>query len=298
MEGCDATATPSSIGLHPQHARSTDSQLAHPVADLLVVHILRYQPLPFCDGVQTNSSTSHGWIPCTAAAPFSRQVLLAVVLLLASPLVVRIASSRRAQQQGMPSIVGMCVGWILGDALVQLVQEGGERLVPKVGVDFGQRAASNVLLTAVATLGGAALLMVLERMAVRLRMLAALRLPSEALMTAIMAAWAFTFRSLILAGLSIDPDGPVRVHARCVHMRSTCAAHANARRTCHAHRLEDGGLHAIPRGSRCACVCRSSTVSAPHCLSCPSSPGGPPFGPCRTHALPLVARQRLEPHQP
>ena len=182
-------------------------------ADLLVVHILRMQPLPYCVSLAANcTGTSEGcggpheaMMPCTPPAPFADQALLAVLLLIASPLVVHHVRENRESQ--MPSMVGMCVGWVLGDALVQLHVEVIDSIIVTGGggaSEEGVRALCNVLAATASTLASAMLLVTLERSAQRLRLRAALKLPSEAIMTAVMVAWAHTFKDVILAGLALE----------------------------------------------------------------------------------------------
>ena len=78
--------------------------------DLIVVHLLRTQPPPYCGADVHNTTSAAAFLPCTAAAPAVTQALLALLLLVASPLIVRHSADRSTT---VPTLVGMCVGCLL-----------------------------------------------------------------------------------------------------------------------------------------------------------------------------------------
>ena len=175
--------------------------------DLIVVYILHTQPPPYCGPAKYSPQTPPAFLPCTPAAPAATQFLLAVALLFASPLVAAWQREKNLPTT-VPTLVGMCVGWALGDALVQLQIELVDAAVgPPVGEptgtphDVGERNACNMLLALAATLASAAIILSLDRLGVRLRLRAALKLPSQGIGVMVMVTWAHTAKELITFGL-------------------------------------------------------------------------------------------------
>ena len=173
--------------------------------DLIVVHVLRTQPPPYCGfSVHNDTVAATGrFLPCTPAAPAHVQALLATMLLVASPLAVSLSDRGWLRSTTVPTLVGMCVGWALGDALVQLHEEIADAWLPNssAAARAGPRNTINLLLALTSTLGSAALILSLDRAAQRLRLRAALKLPSQGLGVAIMVTWAHTAHGIITSGL-------------------------------------------------------------------------------------------------
>jgi hypothetical protein len=180
--------------------------------DLLVSHILQMQPLPYCVNCSAAAAPCHkapgAPLPCAPPASAGKQALLAVLLLLLSPLAVRGPAANvlsRPTSEGSGTVAGMSVGWVLGDALVQLHIEVVDGALSTS--ELGARNALNFVLSSASTLAASALILFLERTAERLRLRAALQLPAQALGVMVMVAWAHTASALIMAGLAGHDDG-------------------------------------------------------------------------------------------
>ena len=206
--------------------------------DLLFVHLIRLQPLPFCGPNRPgNSSRSNGTqsdsrglldiapgspVPCAPAAPAATQALVAMLLLVVAPFLVRLRRVRTSSS--MTTLIGMCLGWGMGDALVQLHVELVDALVGEPTAT-GVRNVLNICLSSLSTLAAAILILGLDRIAHRLRARSALRLPSQALGVSCMVGWAHTARALITSGLtdtSLTPALRHGLYARVLVLWALC----------------------------------------------------------------------------
>ena len=151
-----------------------------------------------------------------------------MLLLVVAPFLVRLRRVRTSSS--MTTLIGMCLGWGMGDALVQLHVELVDALVGEPTAT-GVRNVLNICLSSLFTLAAAILILGLDRIAHRLRARSALRLPSQALGVSCMVGWAHTARALITSGLtdaSLTPALRHGLYARVLVLWALCLSTAFA----------------------------------------------------------------------